>query len=150
MSYAVAPVTAAALRRNAPDLRRPFRVSGLGVLGPFAFVVAALIVYWSGWTTVSWLFSLQVLLYLIYLACGRFVPTGQLSLKRQVRSSLWLLGFYILMVVISCLGSFGGRGVLAHPWDTVAVVLIALLVYYWGAATGVPAEHLDLGAADDQ
>lgn len=150
MSYAVAPVTAAALRRNAPDLHRPFRVSGLGVLGPFAFVVAALIVYWSGWTTVSWLFSLQVLLYLIYLACGRFVPTGQLSLKRQVRSSLWLLGFYILMVVISCLGSFGGRGVLAHPWDTVAVVLIALLVYYWGAATGVPAEHLDLGAEDDQ
>jgi amino acid transporter len=33
LSYAVAPVTVAALRRNAPDMPRPFRVKGMGVLG---------------------------------------------------------------------------------------------------------------------
>ncbi|MGX5731328.1 APC family permease [Pseudoxanthomonas beigongshangi] len=150
MSYAVAPVTAAALRRSAPDLPRPFRVRGLALLGPLAFVVAALIVYWSGWGTVSWLLSLQVVLYVLYLACGRFVPVHPLPLRAQVRSSLWLIGFYLMMVAVSYLGSFGGRGTLAYPWDTAAVAVVALVAYYWGVATGVPADKLDLGAADDQ
>jgi hypothetical protein len=30
LSYAIAPVTAAGLRRNAPDLPRPFRVRAFG------------------------------------------------------------------------------------------------------------------------
>lgn len=150
MSYAVAPVTAAALRRSAPGLDRPFRVKALDVLGPLAFVVASLIVYWSGWSTVSWLLGLQVLLYLIYLACARLMPAGQLPLRAQIRSSLWLIGFYLMMIGVSYLGSFGGRGVLVHPWDATAVAVVALLAYCWGAATGLPATQLDLGAEDDQ
>ena len=150
MSYAVAPVTAAALRRSAPGLDRPFRVKALDVLGPLAFVVASLIVYWSGWSTVSWLLGLQVLLYLIYLACARLMPAGQLPLRAQIRSSLWLIGFYLMMIGVSYLGSFGGRGMLVHPWDATAVAVVALLAYCWGAATGLPATQLDLGAEDDQ
>ncbi len=139
LSYAVAPVSVAALRRTAPDLPRPFRAAGFAVLGPLSFIVAALIVYWSGWGTVSWLLGLQIVLFVVYLGCGRHVPTGQLSLARQVRASLWLIAFYALIIGASYLGSFGGIGVLAHPYDTLAVALIAIVIYYWGAATGVPA-----------
>lgn len=120
------------------------------MLGPLAFVVASLIVYWSGWSTVSWLLGLQVLLYLIYLACARLMPSRQWPLRAQIRSSLWLIGFYLMMIGVSCLGSFGGRGLLAYPWDTVTVTGVALLAYYWGAATGLSAAQLDLGAEDDQ
>lgn len=80
LSYAVAPVSVAALRRTAPDLPRPFRAGAFAVLGPLSFIVAALIVYWSGWSTVSWLLGLQILLFLVYLACRRFVPTEHMSL----------------------------------------------------------------------
>ncbi|MBD0155939.1 hypothetical protein IAF45_13930, partial [Acinetobacter baumannii] len=38
LSYALAPVTVGALRRNAPELERPFYVKGFTVLGPLAFV----------------------------------------------------------------------------------------------------------------
>jgi len=144
LSYAVAPISVAALRRNAPNLVRPFRVSWMAVLGPVSFIVAALIVYWSGWSTVSWLLGLQIAMFVAYILCGRFVPTFHLSLKEQVWSSAWFIGFYAITIVLSKLGSFGGIGVLAHPYDTVVVALCALGFYYWGVHSGVPAHELRL------
>lgn len=144
LSYAVAPVSVAALRRNAPDMPRPFRVKWMAVLGPLSFIVAALIVYWSGWKTVSWLLGLQIVMFVVYLLCARFVPTNHLSLAQQVRSSLWLIGFYAVTIVLSKLGTFGGLGVLAHPFDTLVVAVCATGIYYWGAATGVPAHMVRL------
>lgn len=149
LSYAVAPVSVAALRRSAPDLVRPFRVKAMGVLGPVSFIIASLIVYWSGWKTVSWLLSLQILMFVVYLLAGRFVPTEHLSLKQQVRSSLWLVGFYAMIILFSKLGSFGGLGMLAHPLDNVIVGLCSLGIYYWGACTGVPAHLLRLDGDEE-
>ncbi|MCY1492387.1 Aspartate-proton symporter [compost metagenome] len=149
LSYAVAPVSVAALRRNAPGMPRPFRVRWMGVLGPLSFIIAALIVYWSGWSTVSWLLGLQILMFVVYLLCGRFVPTQHLNLRQQVRSSAWLIGFYAITIVLSKLGSFGGLGVLGHPFDTLAVAACAMGIYYWGAATGVPAHLVHLSGDDE-
>ncbi|KVT24005.1 APC family permease [Burkholderia ubonensis] len=144
LSYAVAPVSVAALRRTAPDLPRPFRASAFAITGPASFVIAALIVYWSGWSTVSWLLGLQIAMFVIYLACRRWVPTAHLSLAEQVRSSAWLIAFHAAMIVASYFGGFGGTGQLAHPYDTLVVAAIALVIYYWGAHTGVPSAKLQL------
>ncbi|MPV59018.1 aspartate:proton symporter [Burkholderia sp. HI2761] len=149
LSYAVAPVSVAALRRTAPDLPRPFRASAFGITGPASFVIAALIVYWSGWSTVSWLLGLQIVMFAIYLACRRWVPTAHLSLAEQVRSSAWLIAFYAAMIVLSYLGGFGGTGRLAHPYDTVVVAAVALVIYYWGANTGVRSDKLQLDDDED-
>lgn len=148
LSYAVAPVSVAALRRTAPDLPRPFRASAFAITGPASFVIAALIVYWSGWHTVSWLLCLQIAMYAIYLACHRWVPTAHLSLREQVRASAWLVAFYVAMIVLSYFGGFGGTGQLAHPYDTAVVAIVSLAIYYWGARTGVPSAKLQL--ADDE
>ncbi|MGH8390692.1 MAG: aspartate:proton symporter, partial [Pseudomonas sp.] len=50
----------------------------------------------------------------------------------------------------SKLGSFGGLGILGHPFDTVVVAACALGIYYWGAATGVPAHLVRLETEDDE
>lgn len=150
LSYAVAPVTVAALRRNAPQMARPFRVKGMAVLGPLSFIIAALIVYWSGWSTVSWLLGLQILMFGVYLLCARWVPTAHLNLSQQVRSSAWLIGFYAVTILLSKLGSFGGLGVISHPFDTLVVAACALGIYYWGAATGVPAHLVRLEHEADE
>ena len=150
LSYAVAPVCVAALRRNAPDMPRPFRVKWMSVLGPLSFIIAALIVYWSGWNTVSWLLGLQIVMFVVYLLCRRLVPTQHLNIAQQVRSSAWLIGFYAVTMVLSKLGSFGGLGVLSHPFDTLVVAACALGIYYWGAATGVPAHLVELEHEDDE
>jgi amino acid transporter len=138
LSYAVAPVTTAALRRNAPDMPRPFRVRGFVVLGPLSFIVAALIVYWSGWGTVSWLLGLQVVLYALYAAYVARHRSRRAQLAQDVRASLWLVGFYALVLAASWLGTFGGRHVVEGPWDSLLVAAIAVLVYYWGERSGVP------------
>ncbi|RUP81424.1 aspartate:proton symporter, partial [Corynebacterium propinquum] len=125
-------------------------VKGMAVLGPLSFIIAALIVYWSGWSTVSWLLGLQILMFAVYLLCVRWVPTAHLNLQQQVRSSAWLIGFYAVTILLSKLGSFGGIGVLSHPFDTLVVAACALGIYYWGAATGVPAHLVRLENEDDE
>ncbi|MEO7052611.1 MAG: APC family permease [Rhodanobacter sp.] len=149
LSYAVAPITVAALRRNAPQMPRPFRVSAFGLLGPMSFVIATLIVYWSSWSTVSWLLGLQIVLYVVYVLYRLPSPSGRVKLRQEVYSSLWLMVYYALLIALSWLGTFGGRGIISHPWDTVAVAVVGLAIYYWGASTGLPAHLLDLGSDDD-
>jgi hypothetical protein len=53
------------------------------------------------------------------------------------------------MIVLSYLGGFGGTGRLAHPYDTVVVAAVALVIYYWGANTGVRADKLQLDDDED-
>lgn len=146
LSYAVAPVTTAALRRNAAGMPRPFRVRGFGVIGPLSFVIAALIVYWSSWKTVSWLLGLQIALYAIYVAYVAVTPARRAQLAQDVRSSLWLVALYALLMTASWLGAFGGKGWVVHPWDSLLVTAIALLTYYWGARTGLPAGKMEFSA----
>lgn len=150
LSYAVAPVTTAALRRNAPDMPRPFRVRGFGMIGPVSFVIASLIVYWSSWKTVLWLLGLQIVLYAIYVAYVAITPARRVELVQDVRASLWLVALYALLMVASWLGAFGGRGWIGHPWDSLLVTAIALLTYYWGANTGLPAPRLVLDRHADE
>lgn len=148
LSYAAAPVTVAALRRSAPGLARPFRVRALGVLGPVSFVVAALIVYWSRWETLSWLLGLQVVMFAAYVLYRLPSKAGRARLRRQVQCSLWLIVFYLLVMGVSCLGSFGGSGAIAHPWDTLAIAAIAFGIYQWAARSGLRAGELALEEDD--
>ena len=149
LSYATAPLTVAALRRSAPDMPRPFVAPALGVLGPLSFVIAALIVYWSDWATLSWLMALQIVLVIVYVAFKWASPARRAELGQDLWSAAWLIGFYILIFIISYLGTFGGHGIVPHPWDSLVVIVISLAVYYWGERTGLPASKLDLGTGDD-
>ncbi|MEO8778120.1 MAG: aspartate:proton symporter, partial [Rhodanobacter sp.] len=74
---------------------------------------------------------------------------GRVKLRQEVYSSLWLMVYYALLIALSWLGTFGGRGIIGHPWDTVAVAMVGLAIYYWGACTGLPPHLLDLGTDDD-
>ena len=100
-------------RAATPRDAAPVPGQGHGGAGPLSFIIAALIVYWSGWNTVSWLLALQIVMFVLYLVCKRFVPTQHLPLAQQVRSSAWLIGFYAVTILLSWLGSFGGLACLA-------------------------------------
>jgi hypothetical protein len=126
------------LRRNASALPRPFKVRALGIITTASFMVAALIVSWSAWSTVAWLLGLQIVMVLIYVFCGKWAPTQQINLKQQIKSATWLVAFYAGMIGLSYLGSFGGTGCLIHPYDTAVIALFAVLIYYWG----LPAKFL--------
>lgn len=150
LSYAVAPVSVASLRRSAPALDRPFRVKALWLVGPLSFMIAALIVYWSTWQTLSWLLGLQVLAFVAYVLYRFPFKASRRQLARQVQGALWLIGFYVLVMGVSYLGTFGGIGAIPHPWDSITVALIALLVYQWAVMTGLRSDELELEEDDGE
>ena len=77
------------------------------------------------------------------------VTSSGRSQQTRAQSSWWLVAYYALLIALSWLGTFGGRAIVGHPWDTAAVALAGLLIYHWGARTGLPAHLLDLGSDDD-
>lgn len=145
LSYAVAPLAVAALRRSRPELVRPFKVRAFAVVGPVSFIVAALIVYWSRWEVLSWLLGLQVAMFIAYLIYKLPSAKDRPRLVRQIRCSLWLIVFYILVMSVSWLGVFGGVGLIEHPWDSLVVAVIALGIYHWAARSALRAHEVELG-----
>ncbi|CCP05573.1 APC family permease [Erwinia amylovora] len=143
LSYALAPISVGALRKTCPDLPRPFRVARIGFIGPVTFMIASLIIYWSGWTTLCWLLSLQIAMFVIYIVCGRYVPTERISLRQQIVSSSWLIAYYAIMIAISSAGSFGGQGYISHPADSVVVAVVAFVIYQWAVAVSIPNHLID-------
>ena len=69
-------------------------------------------------------------------------------LLRQVQCSAWLIVFYLLVMLVSYLGSFGGIGAIIHPWDTLLVAAIAYGIYEWAARAGLRREELALEEDD--
>jgi ACR3 family arsenite efflux pump ArsB len=87
---------------------------------------------------VSWLLGVQIVLYALYVAYVARRRASRAQLAQDVRASLWLIGFYALVLTTSWLGTFDGRQTVEGPWDSLLVAAIALVVYYWGERSGVP------------
>ncbi len=139
MTYIIGPISAAAFRKTAPDLRRPFRLGGMGIIAPIAFIVASLIIYWTGWSIDSWLIGLQLIVFVLYLLMKNVMPTEAVPFSQQLKSAWWLVAYFVAMFFISMFGNFGGgKGAIAAPYDQFLIIVVALIAYYWGVASALP------------
>lgn len=151
MTYIIGPVSAAAFRKTAPDLIRPFRLGGMSVIAPLAFVIASLIIYWTRWSIDSWLIGSQLIVFVIYLLLNKLMPTDKISLGTQLKSTWWLIIYFIVMFGLSYFGSkaFGGTGALSNPWDQIVVIIISFAAYYWGIASALQKPDLQLEETEE-
>ena len=144
LSYAIAPISSAAFMVNAKDLEKPFKLRGMSIIGPLSFIFASFIVYWSGWKTISWLLTSQLVMFVIYLIFTKYVPKNEVSLRQQIKSTWWLVAYYIIMLFISYIGSFGGgKGLIDTPVDLIIIAVVSLGIYYWAKYTGLPKALID-------
>ena len=155
MTYIIGPVSALAFRKTAASMKRPFRLGGISVIAPLAFIIASLIIYWTGWQIDCWLIGLQVVMFVLYLilaSVGNVVPKDPVDFAQQFKSSIWLVVYYIAMFILSLLGdkSFGGLGILPSPWDQIIVIIVSLVAFYWGVASALPKPNLDLETPDEE
>ena len=118
-SFILGPVAVVALRKLAPDFPRPFRLPAVQIIGGATFILATLIIYWSGWNTIRITGLALVVGALIMAFRIRQMPIEALHL----RSALWLLPYCAGLALISWLGSFGGIGVLKDGMDVLACTL---------------------------
>ena len=150
LMYAGAPLAMGAFRRQVPDANRPYRVPAGEVIAPLAFIIANLLIYWSGFETI---WKLGVVIIIGYVLIGICMAFDDNRPPLDWKSAVWLPVYLIGMGVISWQGQFSG-GAVAAPvntnhipfwWDMVIVAVFSLVIYFWAMATRLPrAEMLNL------
>ncbi|MGH7073250.1 MAG: APC family permease, partial [Stellaceae bacterium] len=141
LTYGLGPIVLLVLRRNQPQLHRPFRLWGAEILAPLAFICSDLVIYWTGYTTNSFLFILVAVGFALYAAYYHFVARKPAAAFGW-RYIAWLLPWFGGMWVLSALGDVGdGWGVLGF-WEGVVVVAIwSLIVIQLAKWSALPAEE---------
>ncbi|MGE5136745.1 MAG: APC family permease [Gemmatimonadota bacterium] len=144
LMYAGAPLSLGAFRRQVPDATRPYRMPGAVVLSPLAFIIASLIIYWSGFETV---WKLGIVLVVGYVLIGISMAFDRERPPLDWRSAQWLPVYLIGMGIVSWQGQFGGANHIPFGLDMAIVAVFALIIYFWAMAVRAPREEvLDLVA----
>jgi amino acid transporter len=140
LMYAGAPLALAAFRKQVPEAVRPYKVPGAVWFAPLAFVVANVIVYWSGFVTVWKLGVCLVIGYALIAICMAFDSQRP---KLDWRSAQWMPVYIIGMGVISWLGQYPDAQVtspgaapintdrIPFGLDILVVVIFSLIIFYW-------------------
>jgi amino acid transporter len=152
LMYAGAPLALGVFRAKLPDAERPYRLPAARLLAPLAFVVANLLILWSGWTT-DWKLGVAILIGYVILAANRVFKLNPTTPRFEMRSAAWLPVYLVGMGLIVYLSDFGPT---ANPWfplwwDMLAVAAFSLAIFYWALRVALPAEEIqqliDRGAA---
>ncbi len=147
LMYAGAPLSLGAFRRQVPEANRPYRMPAAAVLAPAAFVVADLLIYWSGFQVI---WKLGVVLVIGYVLIGISMATDRQRPPLDWKSAVWLPVWLIGMGIISWQGQYAGGAVLSPLntsripfwWDMVVVAVFSLAIYYWAMATRLPKDEM--------
>jgi amino acid transporter len=152
LMYAGAPLSLGAFRGQVPETPRPYRMPYAAFLAPFAFIVADLLIYWSGFEVV---WKLGIVLVLGYVIMGIFMAFDPQRPPLDWKSATWLPAWLIGLGIISWQGQYNGAASSdLHPqpptntfnlpfwWDIAAVAGFSLIIYYWAMFTKLPRQEM--------
>jgi amino acid transporter len=150
LMYAGAPLSLGAFRGQVPEAERPYRMPAASIMAPLAFIVANLLIYWSG---LEVLWKLGVTLVIGYIVIGICMARDPQRPPLDWKSAVWMPFWLVGLGIISWQGQYSG-GAEAAPvntnaipfwWDIVVVAVFSLVIYYWAMRTKLPrAEMLNL------
>lgn len=124
LSFAAGPIVLLSLRRIDPDRPRPFRVPAARLVGGAGFVIATMVIYWSGWETVAQLGLCLAVGAAIFLF--RAIRCGFAGL--DLPQAWWLVPYCLGIGVASYMGSYGGIGLLPQGYDSALLVAFSLVI----------------------
>jgi amino acid transporter len=144
LMYAGAPLAFGVFRRRLPQAERPWRAPLGAVLAPLAFVVANLLILWSGWDTV-WRLGVAIAIGYVILAVTRIFGWNARSPQLDLKAASWLPFYLVGMGAIVYLSDFGPMKTPVFPlwWDMVAVAIFSAIIYFWAIAVALPAERIE-------
>jgi len=130
LSFASGPLAVYALRRQLADRPRRFKLPAVGLVANAGFLVATLIVYWSGWHT-TWRLGLALIVGGVVFAIAK-LREGPDRQPLDVRGGLWLAPYLVGIGLLSYFGDFsGGLGVIPLGWDVAAAAVLSVSVFYF-------------------
>jgi amino acid transporter len=141
--YAGAPLALGAFRRQVPEANRPYRLPGAAVIAPLAFIIANMLIYWSGFEVI---WKLGIVLAIGYVLIGIFMAFDKQRPPLKWKAAVWLPAWLTGLGVISWQGQYSGGAVKAPVntgnlpfwWDMLAVAGFSLIIYYWAQASRLP------------
>jgi amino acid transporter len=141
LMYAGAPLAVGAFRRQVPEANRPYRMPAAGFLNPAAFVIANLLIYWSGFEVV---WKLGVVLVIGYVLMGISMAFDKQRPPLDWKSAVWLPVWLVGMGIITWQGQYGTghTGNIPFWWDMLVVAAFSVAIYYWAMATRLPREEM--------
>ena len=150
LMYMSAPLALIAFRRRLPDAPRPYRLPLATVICPLAFIVASLLIYWSGFEALWKLGICIVIGYTIIGVAMLFDEERPRLGRKEVVAASWLPVYIIGMGLISWNGQFAGGGTLAplptgriHLWvDIPVVAAFAVVIYIWAYFAALPRDEI--------
>jgi amino acid transporter len=142
LMYAGAPLALGAFRLRLPAAERPYRMPGAMVLSPIAFIVASLIIYWSGFET---LWKLGIAIIIGYIAILMYTSDRPELPKIDWKRSAWIGAYLLGLGIISWQGAYGPQNTnrLAYPWDILVVTVFSLAIYFWGVYSSLSAPEIE-------
>ena len=139
-TYTIGPVCLMALRDQAPNQHRPFRLPFGSLWAIIAFYFCTAFSYFNGWEIISKLtigFIAGFVVFILYrLFSKRPKP------KLHWRSSIWIWPYIAGLTLISYLGSFGGgRNILPFGWDLLVIAVFSTGIILLSRAVKLPASE---------
>ncbi|MGI8753907.1 MAG: APC family permease [Acidimicrobiales bacterium] len=137
--YALAPIAVVTLRRAFPEAKLPYRLPKAHIWTPIAFVLANLMVYWSGFS-IDWRIGVAMIIGCILLALGRLGQPAHLRDALNWRAAAWIPVWVGGLILISGLGpkDFNGLNKIPFGWDILIVAVFSLAIFYWAVASALP------------
>jgi amino acid transporter len=141
LMYAGAPLSLAAFRKQVPDAPRPYRVPGFRVMAPLGFLIANMLIYWSGFETV-WKLGICVVIGYVLIGVSMIFDPKRPSLAWK--SAIWLPAYLVGMGIISWQGQYGPDNTFRIPFglDMVIVLAWTLIIYFWATNTALSREEV--------
>ena len=148
--YAGAPLSVGAFRGQVPEATRPYRMPAAWFLAPAAFVVADLLIYWSGFEVI---WKLGVVLVIGYVMIGILMAFDPQRPPLDWKSAVWLPVWLIGMGIISWQGQYSGArdehplpptntGHIGFWWDMLVVAAFSVAIYLWAMRTKLPRDEM--------
>lgn len=130
VGYAIVPICIVALRKQQPNLHRPFRLPAYQWFCLIAFYICNLMLYWSGWAIISKLF--------IAVLIGFFIYFIRIIFRKEVKENIstwknasWIFVYLAGLCVITKFGSFdGGSKHIGVGEDFIVIAIFSIIIMY--------------------
>jgi amino acid transporter len=139
LAYAVGPVSMYALRKQASNKLRPFKLRMPFITGLVGFIAAILIILWSGWSTMKAICSVTVIgliFLMIYIISTKLKKPDRFKiLKQELIHGSWIILSVLFLAFMSYYGSFGGTKAISTGWDVGITAIGAIALYCFAYLT---------------
>ncbi|TAK74518.1 MAG: APC family permease [Gammaproteobacteria bacterium] len=133
ISYAMGPIALLCMRLERPDEERLFKLPAASLICLLAFYFCNLLSYWTGWDTIYKLaiaMMIGLVFFVVAILKGRLAGTSL-----GLRSILWVGPYFAGLILISYLGSFGGKHIIPFGWDFVVIAIFSAAILYLAVKT---------------